>query len=114
MIKADNIATKEFRKSLYGYDCEQVDLFLDEIIVQLKQMEQERLEMATTIEYLVSKLSGDPLGTTEKEEVVAPVSPHQLLSNTGRQKLVSAENEADAHEKIDEEPSDSSSDPIAI
>lgn len=114
MIKADNIATKEFKKSLYGYDCEQVDLFLDEIIVQLKQMEQERLEMATTIEYLVSKLSGDPLGTTEKEEVVAPVSPHQLLSNTGRQKLLSPETETETHEKNDEETADSSSDSDAI
>lgn len=100
MIKADIIATKEFRKSLYGYDCEEVDLFLDDLIVQIKQMEQERLEMATTIEYLVSKLSGDPVAVSDKEEVVGPVSPHQLLSNTGRQKLLNEESSGTAKDEI--------------
>ncbi|MDO4853599.1 MAG: DivIVA domain-containing protein [Clostridia bacterium] len=87
MIKAENIATKEFRKSLYGYDCEQVDRYLDELIVQLRQMEQERLEMATTIEYLVSQVQGDPIGIPEADEIVAPISPHELLTNTGRRRL---------------------------
>ena len=83
MIKAENIASKEFRKSLYGYDCEQVDLFLDELIVQLKQMEQERLEMATTIEYLVGIVqNSNPVASVDS--FVGPVSPHDLLSNTER------------------------------
>ncbi len=86
MIKAENIASKEFRKSLYGYDCEQVDLFLDELIVQLKQMEQERQEMSTTIEYLVGIVQkSNPLITDAG--FVAPVSPHDLLSNTDRNNL---------------------------
>ena len=50
----------------------------------------------------------------KKEEVVAPVSPHQLLSNTGRQKLLSPETETETHEKNDEETADSSSDSDAI
>ena len=90
MIKAENIASKEFRKSLYGYDCEQVDLFLDELIVQLKQMEQERLEMATTIEYLVGivQKSNSPASS---DSFVGPVSAHDLLSRTDRNILNSPE-----------------------
>ncbi len=83
MIKAENIASKEFRKSLYGYDCEQVDLFLDDLIVQLKQMEQERMEMSTMIEYLVGIVQKNNLQETENS-FVPPVSPHDLLSNTDR------------------------------
>ena len=86
MIKAENIATKEFHKSLYGYDCEEVDRYLDELIAQLRQMEQERLEMATTIEYLAAQLAPDPEADV-RDSVVGPVSPHALFSATGRQRL---------------------------
>ena len=58
MIKAENIANKEFKKSLFGYDREDVDRYLDELIVQLRQMEDERREMVSTIEYLVSEMTG--------------------------------------------------------
>ena len=94
MIKAENIASKEFRKALYGYDCEQVDVFLDELIVQMKQMEQERLEMATTIEYLVGIVQKSSPRTAE-ETFVAPVSPHDLLSYTDRNAVINTEPEAD-------------------
>lgn len=71
MIKAENIANKEFRKALYGYDREQVDRFLDEIIEQLQKMEQERLELVDTVEYLVSELTGmnrtEQLNETSKQ-----------------------------------------------
>ena len=86
MIKAENIAAKEFRKSLYGYDCEEVDRYLDELIAQLRQMEQERLEMATTIEYLAGQLAPDSKEEM-RESVVGPVSPHALFTATGRQRL---------------------------
>lgn len=97
MIKAENIASKEFRKALYGYDCEQVDRYLDELIVQLKQMEQERAEMASTIEYLVSLVQQNKTGPAETEEIVTPVSPHELLTNTDRRNL--KQGEADSAEQ---------------
>lgn len=94
MIKAENIASKEFRKSLYGYDCEQVDLYLDELIVQLKQMEQERLEMSTMIEYLVGIVQKENPQLPENS-FVPPVSPHDLLSNTDRNILESQKDSSD-------------------
>lgn len=86
MIKAENIASKEFRKALYGYDCEEVDRFLDELITQLRQMEQERLEMATTIEYLAAQIEPDP-NEQERDSIVGPVSPHSLHGRTDRRRL---------------------------
>ncbi len=94
MIKAENIAAKEFRKSLYGYDCEQVDRYLDELIVQMKQMEQERLEMATTIEYLVGKMQQNPEAAVA-DKIVAPVSPHRIASHTGRHTLTASKDAQD-------------------
>ena len=70
MIKADNIANKEFKKSLFGYDREDVDRYLDELIVQLRQMEEERKEMVSTIgvsegcsESVEVSFSGSPVTT---------------------------------------------------
>lgn len=91
MIKAENIAAKEFRRSLYGYDCEEVDRFLDEMIEQLRQMEQERIEMASTIEYLAAQLEPDP-HAHERENVVGPVKPHQAHGTTGRRRLSGSDN----------------------
>jgi len=86
MIKAENIAAKEFRRSLYGYDSEEVDRFLDELIAQLQQMEQERLEMASTIEYLAAQIEHDP-STVSQDSIVGPVAPPRLHSTTGRRRL---------------------------
>ena len=85
MIKAENIANKEFRKALFGYDREDVDKYLDELIAQLLEMEKERKEMASTIEYLVSELTAQ--GDNKPDErVVGPVSPHATVSEEERRR----------------------------
>ena len=43
MLTPQTIANKTFRRTLFGYDLEQVDDFLDEIILRLQQMEQEQV-----------------------------------------------------------------------
>ena len=73
MIKAENIANKEFKKALFGYDREDVDRYLDELIVQLRQMEEERREMVSTIEYLVSEMTGQPGPSGAEEQVVGKI-----------------------------------------
>ena len=42
MMTVEAIANKSFRRTFLGYDLEEVDDFLDEIIRQIQQMEQER------------------------------------------------------------------------
>ncbi len=80
MIKAENIVNKEFRKSLFGYDREDVDKYLDELIVQMRQMENERKEMVATIEYLVSEVTRQGASEATHDAVVGPISPHATVS----------------------------------
>ena len=90
MIKAENIVNKEFRKSLFGYDREDVDKYLDELIVQLRQMEAERREMVATIEYLVSEVTAQGAEEARHEPVVEPISPHATVSEEERRRAQEA------------------------
>jgi DivIVA domain-containing protein len=91
MIKAESIVNKEFKKSLFGYDREDVDRYLDELIVQLRQMETERKEMAATIEYLVSEMSKQGVEAARRSKVVEPVSPHATVTEEERKRAKAAE-----------------------
>lgn len=83
MLTPETIANKTFRRTLLGYDLEQVDDFLDEIILQFQQMERERKEMSDTIEYLAAelrRLSPETGRAPETEEEIAlPMSPHEAM-----------------------------------
>ena len=91
MIKAENIVNKEFRKSLFGYDREDVDKYLDELIAQLLEMENERKEMVATIEYLVSEVTAQGAKSPMEERVVGPVSPHATVSDEERKRASEAD-----------------------
>ena len=52
MIRPADISEKSFHKSFFGYDMEQVDAFLDEIIDTLIKTDEERREMAEIIDRL--------------------------------------------------------------
>ena len=56
MLTPEAVAEKTFRKTMFGYDLEQVDAFLDEIIVQMQQQEKERREMVEMIDTLSARL----------------------------------------------------------
>lgn len=90
MIKAENIVNKEFRKALFGYDREDVDQYLDELIVQLLKMEEERKEMVATIEYLVSEVTAQGVENARREQVVGPISPHATVSDEERRRAQDA------------------------
>ncbi len=78
MMTVEAIANKSFRRTFLGYDLEQVDDFLDEIIRQMQQMEQERRELIDTIDYLVGELRSAGIVPMDREldAVAQPVSPH--------------------------------------
>lgn len=98
MLTPEMIANKTFRRTLLGYDLEQVDDYLDEIILYLQQLERERKEMSDTIAYLaaeVRRLSPEGSGAQEPEEEIAvPMSPHMILPREKKQ----------AEEEAKEEP----------
>ena len=69
-MRIDDIVNKSFSRSFMGYDIEQVDGFLDEIIEALERYEAEKREMLNAMEYLMKKLERGqqvPLADMKKE-----------------------------------------------
>lgn len=58
-MRVEDIVNKVFARSFMGYDIEQVDLFLDEIIERFEQYESEKKEMLLAMEYLLNKLENN-------------------------------------------------------
>ena len=87
MMTVEAIANKSFRRTFLGYDLEQVDEFLDEIIRQMQQMEQERRELTDTIDYLVGELRSAGIGPMDREldAVAQPLSPHAAFVKEGEE-----------------------------
>lgn len=77
MIRIEEIANKDFKSVIWGYDPQSVDSYLDEIIALIAQMQRERDEMMSTIDYLVSVLEDKSTPQTDlQDNVVDIVSPH--------------------------------------
>ena len=55
-MRIDEIVSHVFTRAFMGYDIEQVDVFLDEIIGTLERYEAEKREMLAAMEYLMKKL----------------------------------------------------------
>ncbi len=56
MIFSDDIVNMVFTKAIRGYDVQEVDLFLDEVIRTLEEHEQERDTLLSRIEALLEEL----------------------------------------------------------
>ena len=55
-MRIDEIVNHVFTRSFMGYDIEQVDFFLDEIIETLERYEAEKREMLAAMEYLMKQV----------------------------------------------------------
>lgn len=55
-MRTEDIVNKVFARTFMGYDIEQVDVFLDEVIEALERYEAEKQEMLAAMEYLMKKL----------------------------------------------------------
>ena len=56
MLRADDIVNARFTKVFRGYDIQEVDLFLDEVIDTLDEMEEERDTLLARLEALLEEL----------------------------------------------------------
>jgi len=74
-MRMEDIVNKVFARSFLGYDMEQVDLFLDEIIERFEQYEAEKKEMLLAMEYLLNKL--------EREQKL-PITEMRKAIDTGK------------------------------
>ncbi len=52
----DDIVKQHFTRTFRGYDVQEVDLFLDEVIRELERRDQERDELLASIENLLAAL----------------------------------------------------------
>lgn len=54
----DEIVTKQFNRAFRGYDIQEVDLFLDEIICEFEQFDMERKKngLVSRVEELIAEL----------------------------------------------------------
>lgn len=55
-MRIDEIVNHIFTRSFMGYDIEQVDVFLDDVIETLERNEAEKREMLAAMEYLMKQL----------------------------------------------------------
>ncbi len=55
-MRADDIVRQRFTKVFRGYDVQEVDLFLDEVIRTLDDMERERNLLLSRMEALLNEL----------------------------------------------------------
>lgn len=70
-MRTEDIVNRIFTRSFMGYDIEQVDRFLDEVIDAIEQYEAEKKEMLTAMEYLLQKLeTGSQLPVAEMREAI--------------------------------------------
>ena len=81
MIKAENIANKEFRKALFGYDREDVDRYLDELIAQLTDMGLRGLENLSGIPGTVGASAVQNVGAygAEAKDFIESVEAYDLV-----------------------------------
>lgn len=56
MLRADDIVNARFTKVFRGYDIQEVDLFLDEVIDTLDELEEERDTLLARLEALLEEL----------------------------------------------------------
>jgi len=75
-MRTEDIINKIFSRSFMGYDMEQVDAFLDELIDCIEQYESDKREMLSAIEYLLGKLErGDRLPVAEMRRAIGAGKP---------------------------------------
>lgn len=82
-MRIDDIVNKVFSRSFMGYDIEQVDGFLDEIIEALERYESEKREMLNAMEYLMKKLEhGQKMPLADMKKAIDSGRTTQKKANT--------------------------------
>ncbi len=73
-MKIQDIVNKEFSRSILGYDCREVDTFLDLVIDRMTEYENERQEILEALEYLLRELENteSKSGIRKKKQLKRP------------------------------------------
>lgn len=80
-MHADDIVRQRFTKVFRGYDVQEVDIFLDEVIRTLDELERDRNVLLSRVEALLNELDRyDALLTGKTQAAAAMFEPQQQLA----------------------------------
>ena len=92
-MRTEDIINKVFTRSFMGYDIEQVDLFLDEVIAELERNDAEKQEMLNAMEYLMRKLErGQKIPFADMKKAIDSGRPQAKQKHTGEDTATTTEN----------------------
>nr|MDE7389393.1 DivIVA domain-containing protein [Lachnospiraceae bacterium] len=90
MLTVDEVKNVSFRKAnIGGYRCDEVDNFIDDVVLTIEELKSEKFELVAKMEILANKIEEY---RQEEESVHNALVSAQKLSN---QKIKEAENEAE-------------------
>lgn len=90
MLTVDEVKNVSFRKAnIGGYRCDEVDNFIDDVVLTIEELKNEKFELVAKMEILANKIEEY---RQEEESVHNALVSAQKLSN---QKIKEAENEAE-------------------
>jgi cell division initiation protein len=109
-ITPQDIHSQEFRRSLRGYDMDEVDAFLTQVADEIETHVQESLQLKDRIKVLEERITEyqqldqrlkDTLVTAqEMKEEIAKVSQHRVEAATAQARVEAQQIVADAHKKL--------------
>jgi cell division initiation protein len=109
-ITPQDIHSQEFRRSLRGYDMDEVDAFLTQVADEIEAHVQESLQLKDRIKVLEERVTEyrqldqrlkDTLVTAqEMKEEIAKVSQHKVEAAAAQARVEAQQIVADAHKKL--------------
>jgi len=109
-ITPQDIHSQEFRRSLRGYDMDEVDAFLAQVADELEARVQESLhlkdqlkvleERVTEYRQLDQRLKDTLVTAQEMKEEIAKVSQHKVEAAAAQARVEAQQIVADAHKKL--------------
>jgi cell division initiation protein len=109
-ITPQDIHSQEFRRSLRGYDMDEVDAFLTQVADEIETHVQESLQLKDRIKVLEERITEyrqldqrlkDTLVTAqEMKEEIAKVSQHKVEAAAAQARVEAQQIVADAHKKL--------------
>lgn len=109
-ITPQDIHAQEFRRSLRGYDMDEVDAFLSQVADELEVRTQESLQLkdrvkaleerVTEYQQLDQRLKDTLVTAQEMKEEIAKVSQHKVEAAAALARVEAQQIVADAHKKL--------------
>ena len=89
-----DIHNKEFTRSFRGYDEDEVDQFLDEIVEEFERLYKENIDLKDRLSMLLDQINNyKTMENTLKETLVPPKTADELTESAQKSELIIKEAE---------------------